>query len=107
MCASCRLDTWPPIKKECLLSGIAQSSSHPPTPLPPPNSGNFGGMVISKALTLTGWQPGQVLPEFVVACKFRLGLPVYDQAGPCPSCGIDSDILGDHSMVCGTAVNAL
>ena len=40
--------------------------------------------------------------EFVVACKFRLGLPVYDQPGPCPSCGKDSDILGDHSMVCGT-----
>ena len=31
--------------------------------------------------------------EFVVACKFRLGLPVYDQPGPCPSCGMDSDIL--------------
>ena len=40
--------------------------------------------------------------EFVVACKFRLGLPVYDQPGPCPSCGKDSEILGDHSMVCGT-----
>ena len=22
--------------------------------------------------------------------------------GPCPSCGKDSDILGDHIMVCGT-----
>ena len=33
--------------------------------------------------------------EFVVACKFRLGLPVYDQPGRCPSCGKDSEILGD------------
>jgi len=39
--------------------------------------------------------------EFVVACKFRLGLAVYDQAGACASCGKESDILGDHSMVCG------
>ena len=34
--------------------------------------------------------------EFVVACKFRLGLAVYDQPGPCPNCGKDSDIMGDH-----------
>ena len=40
--------------------------------------------------------------EFVVACKFRLGLAVYDQPGPCPNCGKNSDVLGDHSMVCGT-----
>ena len=40
--------------------------------------------------------------EFVVTCKFRLGLAVYDHLGPCPSCGKDSDLLGDHSMVCGT-----
>ena len=40
--------------------------------------------------------------EFVVACKFRLGLAVYDQPGPCPNCGKESDIMGDHSMVCGT-----
>ena len=40
--------------------------------------------------------------EFVVACKFRLGLPIYDQPGPCPNCGRESDVLGDHSLVCGT-----
>ena len=39
--------------------------------------------------------------EFVVSCKFRLGLAVYHQAGACASCGKESDILGDHSMVCG------
>ena len=41
-------------------------------------------------------------PEFVVAAKIRLGLPVYDQPGPCPNCGRASDVLGDHSLVCGT-----
>ena len=41
-------------------------------------------------------------PEFVTALKFRLGLNVYDMAGKCPSCGKDSDQLGDHGMVCGT-----
>ena len=40
--------------------------------------------------------------EFVVAVKFRLGMPVYDTAGQCPACGRHSDILGDHGMVCGT-----
>ena len=43
-------------------------------------------------------------PEFVVAVKFRLGLNRYDKAGKCPSCGKESDELGDdHGMVCGTA----
>ena len=41
-------------------------------------------------------------PEFVVAVKFRLGLNIYDKAGKCPSCGKESDELGDHGMVCGT-----
>ena len=41
-------------------------------------------------------------PEFVVAAKFRLGMPVYDSAGSCPACGRHSDVLGDHGMVCGT-----
>ena len=34
--------------------------------------------------------------EFVVAAKFRLGMPVYDREGKCPACGKDSDVLGDH-----------
>ena len=38
----------------------------------------------------------------MVACKFWLGLPVCDQPGPCPNCGRASDVLGDHSLVCGT-----
>ena len=41
-------------------------------------------------------------PEFVVAVKFRLGLNIYDKAGKCPSCGKESDELGDHGMVCAT-----
>ena len=41
-------------------------------------------------------------PEFVVAVKFRLGLNIYDKAGKCPSCGKESDELGDHGMMCAT-----
>ena len=41
-------------------------------------------------------------PEFVIAVKFRLGMPVYDFAGNCPACRRHSDVMGDHGMVCGT-----
>ena len=40
--------------------------------------------------------------EFVLAVKYRLGLAVFDQAGPCPACLKQSDVLGDHVMCCGT-----
>ena len=40
--------------------------------------------------------------EFVMAVKYRLGLPVYDRAGPCPACLRPSDALGDHAMCCGS-----
>ena len=39
--------------------------------------------------------------EFVAAVKFRLGLPIFNSAGPCPACDQPSDILGDHALVCG------
>ena len=39
--------------------------------------------------------------EFVAAVKFRLGLPVFNSAGPCPACDRHSDVLGDHALVCG------
>ena len=40
--------------------------------------------------------------EFVLAVKYRLGMPVYDRAGPCPACLRPSDALGDHAMCCGS-----
>ena len=40
--------------------------------------------------------------EFVLALKYRLGLPVYDSEGPCPACLRFSDALGDHALCCGT-----
>ena len=40
-------------------------------------------------------------PEFVLAIKYRLGMPVFDSAGPCPACLRDSDVHGDHAMCCG------
>ena len=40
--------------------------------------------------------------EFVVAARFRLGMPIYNKEGRCPACGADSDIMGDHGLVCGT-----
>ena len=40
--------------------------------------------------------------EFVVAARFRLGISIYNKEGKCPACGADSDIMGDHGLVCGT-----
>ena len=40
--------------------------------------------------------------EFILVMKYRLGMAVYDKAGPCPACLRPSDILGDHAMSCGT-----
>ena len=33
---------------------------------------------------------------------YRLGLPVFDQCGPCPACLQESDVLGDHALCCGS-----
>ena len=40
--------------------------------------------------------------EFATAAKFRLGLPMFSSAGPCPACLAPSDIMGDHALCCGT-----
>ena len=40
--------------------------------------------------------------EFRLAAQYRLGLPVYDDASPCPSCTRPSDIFGDHAISCAT-----
>jgi hypothetical protein len=39
--------------------------------------------------------------EFVMAARYRLGIPVYDREGPCPACLRLSDRLGDHALCCG------
>ena len=39
--------------------------------------------------------------EFIVAAKYRLGVRVYHESGPCPACGEDSDTYGDHAVGCG------
>ena len=39
--------------------------------------------------------------EFIVAAKYRLGVRVYHESGPCPACGEDSDTFGDHAVGCG------
>ena len=40
-------------------------------------------------------------PEFILAAKYRLGLRIFDQEGPCPACLRPSDALGDHALCCG------
>ena len=40
--------------------------------------------------------------EFILVVKYRLGLPVFDTAGPCPACLRHSDIFGDHALCCGS-----
>ena len=36
--------------------------------------------------------------EFVLASKYRLGMPVFDSAGPCPACLHHGDVYGDYAM---------
>jgi hypothetical protein len=61
------------------------------------HAGDWLNAVPSKALGLN------LHPKvFKVACQYRLGLPVYGRRGPCPrSCGMTSDVMGDHSVGCG------
>ena len=40
--------------------------------------------------------------EFRVATLYRLGMPVFDRAGPCIACQAPSDRLGHHSISCGS-----
>ena len=40
--------------------------------------------------------------EFTLVVKYRLGLPVFDTAGPCPACLRQSDVFGDHALCCGS-----
>ena len=40
-------------------------------------------------------------PEFILAVKYRLGLPIYTSQGPCPACLRLSDVKGDHALCCG------
>ena len=39
--------------------------------------------------------------EFVLAAKYRLGLPIFDQEGPCPACLRNSAVYRDHALCCG------
>ena len=39
--------------------------------------------------------------EFVVSVKYRLGVPVFSEAGQYPACNHHSDELGDHAISCG------
>ena len=44
-----------------------------------------------------------ILPQnFRIALQYRLGLPVYNSPHPCPACGKDSDVYGDHTITCAT-----
>ena len=36
-----------------------------------------------------------------MAARYRLGMPVFSDAGPCPACHRLSDVLGVHAMSCG------
>ena len=39
--------------------------------------------------------------EFILAVKYRLGMPVFGSEGPCPACNRPSDKFGDHALNCG------
>ena len=38
--------------------------------------------------------------EFTAALRYRLGIPIYTSEGPCPACGLPSDVMGDHALGC-------
>ena len=40
--------------------------------------------------------------EFVLMCRYRLGVPVHDSDGVCPACNLGSDAFGDHAISCGS-----
>ena len=40
--------------------------------------------------------------EFRTAALYRLGLPVFQTAGPCIACGKPSDVLADHAVSCAS-----
>ena len=62
-----------------------------------PHAGDWLNVVPSTALGL------HLRPqEFVMVARYRLGLPLYSQEGPCPSCRRYSDAQGNHAMCCGS-----
>ena len=62
-----------------------------------PHAGDWVNVVPSTALGL------HLRPqEFVMVARYRLGLPLYNQAGPCPACHRLSDVEGNHAMCCGS-----
>ena len=60
-----------------------------------PHSGDWLNCAPLKALGLL-LRP----TEFVLAAKYRLGLPIFDREGPCPSCLCNSNVFGDHALCC-------
>ena len=42
--------------------------------------------------------------EFVLAMRYRLGLPIYREGAPCWKCGTPMDALGDHAHHCSWGV---
>ena len=61
-----------------------------------PNAGAWLNVVPSPALSLN-LQPA----EFIVAVKYRLGMPVFSREGRCMACPVMSDVEGDHAISCG------
>ena len=60
-----------------------------------PRAGNWLSVVPSPALGLH-----LRTAEFIPVLKYRLGLPVYSNAGLCSACSLPSDRMGDHALGC-------
>ena len=58
-----------------------------------PGTGDFLNVVPSPALKLRIHKT-----EFVMALKYRLGLPVFPDESECTFCAKTSDIFGDHAI---------
>ena len=61
-----------------------------------PSAGSWLNVIPSPALALN-----LQAAEFVVAAKYRLGVPVYFREGRCMACPVMSGIESDHAISCG------
>ena len=62
-----------------------------------PHAGAWLNVVPSAKLGLK--MPPQ---EFRMCLQYRLGIPLFPSAGPCPSCKRHNDIFGDHAISCAS-----
>ena len=94
-CLSLKVDTHQQQKLADSISEVRDKARLASLSLP--HSGDWLYVVPSVSLGL------QLRPsEFRLSVLYRLGLPIFQEEGPCIACGQLSDIYGDHAISCGS-----